>query len=209
MLIFFLELRTTEHTHMDRSNLLLLGGGSLVVLSLVLLLVIRRTKSTGSCGALLCQEKCRDGYTSAVGACWQNCAQLNSVNVGALCREKCRAGYKDVGGVCWFDSCPPGQTKSGASCYEPCRAGEKNVGCCLCREQCRSGYREVLGVCWKGLKSYVPKTRPRKGDGKLASYVPKTFAKKTYVPKTSLASGGWVALMVVFLLAAVAAKIAL
>ena len=125
---------------------------------------------------------CREGYKNVAGVCWGKCPD-NTKDVLALCREKCRTGYKDTAGVCWFDKCPPGQEKQGARCYEPCPSNTKKVGCCLCREKCRSGFREVLGVCWKGLRSYVPKTRPRKSDGKLLSYVPRTTAKKSYVNK--------------------------
>lgn len=151
--------------------------------------------------------QCRSGYKSVAGVCWQECPS-DSVNVGALCRSRCRAGYKDVSGVCWFDKCPPGQKKSGARCYQPCRTNEKEVGCCLCREKCRSGYREVLGVCWKGLKSYVPKTRPRTSDGKQASYVPKTFAKKSYL-NTLGTIGVIVFPFVVIMLLLVAARVVL
>ena len=134
---------------------------------------------------LFCQEDCREGYSKTTGICYKNCG--SDTNVGCcMCRQRCKEGYKDTAGVCWFDKCPAGQKKSGALCYEPCPYNHKEIGTSLCRERCRSGYSEVLGVCWKGLKSYVPKTNPRKSDGKLASYVPKSKAKDSYVPAITM-----------------------
>jgi hypothetical protein len=108
-------------------------------------------------GPALCRDGCRDGYKDEAGVCWERCG--GDVDVGALCRKRCRDGYVDVGGVCWE------------------RCDGVNVGA-LCRERCRAGYTDVGGVCWKGLKSYTPKTLPKK------SYFPSTYAKKSYVPKT-------------------------
>lgn len=142
--------------------------------------------STESCN-WYCKEDCREGYVSdGVATCWEKCGE-GDVNVGAMCRKGCREGYKETtDGICWFDTCPPGQERSGARCYEPCPEGYKEEGCCLCRERCRGGYTEVAGVCWSGIKSYVPKTVPRKSDGKLLSYVPATTIKDTYIPTFKL-----------------------
>lgn len=162
-------------------NLLLLAPLVLGPMAYFIYLMVRQI-ANNKCDGLLCQDKCKEGYKNRLGVCWENCKGVSS---GALCRERCRDGYKDVAGVCWFDKCPAGETESGVLCYKPCPTNHKGIGPALCRERCRSGYREVLGVCRKGLRSYVPKTIPRKSDGKLASYVPKTSAIKSEIPKTS------------------------
>ena len=88
-------------------------------------------------------DNCKDGYTSSLGICWENCP--SGIDKGATC-ETCPDGLTNNGASNCYQKCDNNYTYDGSFA---CNFNPVTVGVGRIPNQCPNGWTNVGGTCIK------------------------------------------------------------